>query len=109
MRTRAPSRLEDGNEAALGGADERRPRRRRLPRGQWSSPAACTRWLRPATGSWRFARAIAPDFSSVRLERRYELFFLIFNDPYELYALATPRTLVRGAVRLARRPDKAAL
>ena len=44
---------------------------------------------RLATGSRRFARAIAPDFSSVRLERRYELFFPIFNDPHELYALAT--------------------
>ena len=32
---------------------------------------------------------IAPDFSSVRLERHYDLFFPIFNNAYELYALAT--------------------
>ena len=44
---------------------------------------------RLATGSRRFARVIAPDFSSVRLESHYELFFPIFNNPYDLYALAT--------------------
>ena len=44
---------------------------------------------RLATGSRRFARAIAPDFSSVRLESHYELFFPIFNNVDELYALAT--------------------
>jgi hypothetical protein len=44
---------------------------------------------RVATGSRRFARAIAPDFSTVRLERHYELFFPVFNHAHELYALAT--------------------
>src|SRR5262245_43606652 len=40
---------------------------------------------RLATGSRRFARAIAPDFSTVRLERHYELFFPVFNHAHELY------------------------
>src|SRR5262245_14123256 len=44
---------------------------------------------RLATGSRRFARAIAPDFSTVQLERYYELFFPVFNHAHELYALAT--------------------
>jgi Glycosyl transferases group 1 len=44
---------------------------------------------RLATGSRRFARAIAPDFSTVRLGRHYELFFPVFNHAHELYALAT--------------------
>jgi Glycosyl transferases group 1 len=44
---------------------------------------------RLATGSRRFARAIAPDFCTVRLEKHYELFFPVFNHAYELYALAT--------------------
>ena len=44
---------------------------------------------RLATGSRRFARAIAPDFSTVQLERHYELFFPVFNHAHELYALAT--------------------
>ena len=41
------------------------------------------------TGSRQFARAIAPDFSTVQLERHYELFFPVFNHAHELYALAT--------------------
>jgi hypothetical protein len=44
---------------------------------------------RLATGSRRFARAIAPDFSAVRFEKHYELFFPVFNNASELYALAT--------------------
>ena len=44
---------------------------------------------RLATGSRRFARAIAPDFSTVQLERYYELFFPVLNHAHELYALAT--------------------
>jgi hypothetical protein len=44
---------------------------------------------RLATGSRRFARAIAPNFSTVQLERHYELFFPVFNHAHELYALAT--------------------
>lgn len=44
---------------------------------------------RLATGSRRFAKAIAPGFSTVRLERHYELFFPVFNHAHELYALAT--------------------
>ena len=43
---------------------------------------------RLATGSRRFARAIAPDFPTVQLERNYELFFPVFNHAHELYALA---------------------
>jgi glycosyl transferase family 1 len=42
-----------------------------------------------ATGSRRIARACAPRPSTVRLERDYELFFPVFNNSYELFALAT--------------------
>src|SRR5205085_9539701 len=42
-----------------------------------------------ATGSRRFARAISPDFSTVKLEKHYELFFPVFNHAHELYALGT--------------------
>ena len=44
---------------------------------------------RLATGSRRLAGAFAPRPSTVRLERDYELFFPVFNNAYELYALAT--------------------
>jgi hypothetical protein len=43
---------------------------------------------RLGTGSWRLARVIAPRISTIRLEQDYELFFPVFNNPYELYALA---------------------
>jgi hypothetical protein len=44
---------------------------------------------RLATGSQRFAGACAPRPATVRLERDYDLFFPIFNNAHELYALAT--------------------
>lgn len=43
---------------------------------------------RAATGSRRFARALAPRPSTVRLERDYDLFFAVFNNAYELFGLA---------------------
>lgn len=42
-----------------------------------------------ATRSPRFARATAPRPSTIRLDRDYELFFPVFNNAYELFALAT--------------------
>jgi hypothetical protein len=42
-----------------------------------------------ATRSRRFARALAPRPATVRLRRDYELFFPVFNNVWELYALAT--------------------
>jgi hypothetical protein len=45
--------------------------------------------LRAASRSPRLARAWAPDPSTVRLEQDYDLFFPIFNNPHELFALAT--------------------
>jgi hypothetical protein len=42
-----------------------------------------------ATGSRRFASACAPRPSTVSLDRDYELFFPVFNNAYELFALAT--------------------
>jgi hypothetical protein len=47
------------------------------------------RLLRLGTGSRHLARAFAPQPSTVRLERDYELFFPIFNHTHELYALRT--------------------
>jgi len=44
---------------------------------------------RLTTGSSRLARAFAPQPSTVRLDRDYELFFPVFNNAYELFALAT--------------------
>jgi len=44
---------------------------------------------RLATGSPRMARALAPRPSAVRLERDYDLFLPVFNNAYELFALAT--------------------
>lgn len=41
-----------------------------------------------ASGSRRLAWACAPEVSTVRLERDYELFFPVFNNAYELFALA---------------------
>ena len=41
------------------------------------------------TGSRSFARAFAPRPSTVKLERDYDLFFPVFNSPWELFALAT--------------------
>jgi hypothetical protein len=43
--------------------------------------------LRLGTGSQYLARTLAPWPSRVRLERDYELFFPIFNNTHELYAL----------------------
>jgi hypothetical protein len=43
---------------------------------------------RLATRSRRLAKAIVPDLSTVRLTRDYDLFFPVFNHPFELYALA---------------------
>jgi glycosyltransferase involved in cell wall biosynthesis len=45
-----------------------------------------TRYL---SGSRRLARALAPPPSIVPLQRDYQLFLPIFNNPHELYALAT--------------------
>ena len=47
------------------------------------------RLARRATGSRRLARAVAPRPRTVRLERDYDLFFPVFNNAYELFALAT--------------------
>jgi glycosyl transferase family 1 len=47
------------------------------------------RIARAATRSRRLARACAPRPSTVILDRDYELFFPVFNDAYELFALAT--------------------
>jgi hypothetical protein len=44
---------------------------------------------RLATRSSRLARAVAPRPSTAKLERDYELFFPVFNNAYELFALAT--------------------
>jgi len=41
------------------------------------------------TRSPGLARALASEPSTVRLSRDYDLFFPVFNHPYELYALAT--------------------
>lgn len=41
-----------------------------------------------ATRSRRAAKKIAPGLPTVRLTREYELFFPIFNHPFELYTLA---------------------
>jgi len=43
--------------------------------------------VRVGTRSPRLARALAPPASTVRLDRNYELFFPVFNNTYELYAL----------------------
>jgi hypothetical protein len=40
------------------------------------------------TGSRRLARACAPRPSTLQLDRDYDLFFPVFNNPYELFALA---------------------
>jgi hypothetical protein len=53
---------------------------------QWARRAY--RLARLATGSRRVARACAPRPSTVRLERDYELFLPVFNNAYELFALA---------------------
>lgn len=47
------------------------------------------RLARMATGSRRLAQALSSRPSTVRLERDYELFFPVFNSPYELFALTT--------------------
>jgi hypothetical protein len=44
---------------------------------------------RLVTRSRSFADVFAPSPSTVRLERDYELFFPVFNNPFELFALAT--------------------
>jgi len=44
---------------------------------------------RTLTGLPGLARCIAPQPSAVRLERDYELFFPVFNNAHELYALAS--------------------
>ncbi len=43
---------------------------------------------RLASGSKRLARAMAPGVSQAPLTRDYDLFFPIFNHPFELFALA---------------------
>jgi hypothetical protein len=43
--------------------------------------------IRRTTGSRGLARSLAPLPSTVRLERKYELFFPVFNHTHELYAL----------------------
>jgi hypothetical protein len=40
------------------------------------------------TGSKRIARRLTPRLPVTRLTREYDLFFPIFNDPFELFALA---------------------
>jgi hypothetical protein len=47
------------------------------------------RLARMATGSRTLARALAPPPATVRLRRDYELFFPVFNNVWEAYALAT--------------------
>jgi hypothetical protein len=47
------------------------------------------RLARLATGSARLARRVAPAAFRVRLDRDYELFFPVFNNAHELFALAT--------------------
>jgi len=42
---------------------------------------------RAVTGSRRLARAFSTGPSTVRLDRDYELFFPVFNNPFELFAL----------------------
>jgi len=44
---------------------------------------------RKATGSRWLARTLAPAPATVRFERDYELFFPVFNNVWELYALTT--------------------
>jgi Glycosyl transferases group 1 len=44
---------------------------------------------RKALGSRRLARALTPRLPVPRLLREYELFFPVFNHPFELFALAT--------------------
>jgi len=46
------------------------------------------RYTRFVTGARRAAGRFAGFHSTVRLERDYELFFPVFNHPYELFALA---------------------
>ena len=43
---------------------------------------------RMMTGSKRLATALSPRLRAPRLTRDYELFFPVFNDPFELFALA---------------------
>lgn len=47
------------------------------------------RLARLATGSRRMGWALCPPASTVRLGRDYDLFFAVFNNAYELFALAT--------------------
>jgi len=47
------------------------------------------KYARLATRSRRVALAAAPQPPHVRLDRTYELFFPVFNQAYELFALAT--------------------
>lgn len=44
--------------------------------------------VRMTSRSRQLARALAPSPSTVELRHEYELFFPVFNDPHELYALA---------------------
>jgi hypothetical protein len=46
------------------------------------------KWTRLATGSARLASLVAPSAQHVSLKRDYELFFPIFSNAYQLYALA---------------------
>lgn len=47
------------------------------------------KFTRKATGSRTLARTLAPAPATVRLQRDYELFFPVFNNVWELYALST--------------------
>jgi hypothetical protein len=53
---------------------------------EWSRRAY--KAIRLATGSPRFARNLTPPPAQIQLQRNYELFFPIFNHPYELHALS---------------------
>jgi hypothetical protein len=56
-------------------------------RGALERSRRAYRLARFGTRSRRIARALAPLPGAVRLERDYELFFPVFNNAYELYAL----------------------
>ena len=57
-------------------------------RGPLERSRRAYRLARFGTRSARLARALAPAAPAVRLERDYELFFPVFNNVHELYALA---------------------
>ncbi len=64
----------------------------RVDAGDWAALELTRRAYKLArlvTGSRALARATTPRPSTVKLEREYDLFFPVFNSPYELMALAT--------------------